>query len=227
MKSLDSGNTWISVNSGLHGALLLTLSANDSNIFVATSGGSGVYRSFNDGDSWSPVNTSLEYNTKLVLLGSGSKLYAGTDSGVFLTKDNGDSWVAINTGLPQTLVSTLALDKSYIFGGTSDGIWRRPLSELVTAIRPFHESLEFSFGPTDGSVLHFGAPIEFSLKQEGLVELCVLDIHGRKVLTLMNSKMNPGKHKVILEGARLTQGLYFLRLRANGVSQTKRFFLEK
>lgn len=52
------------------------------------------------------------------LLQVGERLYAGTNSGVFVSNNDGESWTALNEGLPDAEVSSLLASKGRIFAGT-------------------------------------------------------------------------------------------------------------
>ena len=61
----------------------------------------------------------------LSLAVSGSNIFAGTDSGVFLSTNDGTNWTAVNSGLTNTNVRALAVIDSNIFAGTwGDGVFR-------------------------------------------------------------------------------------------------------
>jgi hypothetical protein len=114
----------------------MSLAANGSNLFAGTEHG-GVFRSSNNGTSWTAVNTGLTNTIVRSFAVSGSNLFAGTHGGgVFLSTNNGTSWTAVNTGLSNfTTVYALAVSGSNLFAGTGDyGVWRRPLSEMVTGV---------------------------------------------------------------------------------------------
>jgi photosystem II stability/assembly factor-like uncharacterized protein len=54
---------------------------------------------------------------------SGSNIFAGTDSGVFLSTNYGTNWTAVNSGLTNTDVRALAVIDSNIFAGTYGGVF--------------------------------------------------------------------------------------------------------
>ncbi len=88
-----------------------------------------------------------------------------------------------------------------------------------------------------------GAPIAFSLSQNypnpfnpsttidyiiprtTFVTLEVFDILGRVVRTLVSGEQGFGPHSVRLEGTGLSSGVYFYRLKAEGMVQTKKFMV--
>ncbi len=106
---------------GLEGRDVYCFTVSGTNIFAGTYGG-GVFRSTNNGASWTAVNTGLTNWIVFSLAVSGSTLFAGTQGGgVFRSGDNGASWTAVNTGLTNTQVLSLAVSGSTVFTGTYGG----------------------------------------------------------------------------------------------------------
>ncbi len=76
--------------------------------------------------------------------------------------------------------------------------------------------------------------IEFGLKDDGLVQLFVYNILGKKVKELVNEQLSAGYHKVVFDGGNLASGVYFYRLgirskemKSNAFSAVKKFILLK
>jgi photosystem II stability/assembly factor-like uncharacterized protein len=106
-----------------------------------------VYRSTDDGQHWTEVNsglTTLSINTLAV---AGDRVVAGTKGGgVFITTDCGESWTTGNAGLTNLAVRSFAVidhdpetGGMVIFAGTESGIfmswdmgrsWTRPATSL-------------------------------------------------------------------------------------------------
>ena len=126
----------MAVNTGLTSTFVFALAINSSgHIFAGTSGG-GVFRSTNNGDSWTAVNTGLTNTAVFALaINASGHIFAGTNGGVFRSTNNADSWTAINTGLTNTGVAALAINSSgHIFAGTEGGgVFRSAQSTLVPA----------------------------------------------------------------------------------------------
>lgn len=93
----------------------------DTNIFLGTSG--GVFRSTNNGTSWTGVNSGLLNEALYVraLEFDGSNLYAGTTAGVFRSTNNGANWTETNTGLTNPFIYTFAVSGANLFAGTWGG----------------------------------------------------------------------------------------------------------
>jgi ligand-binding sensor domain-containing protein len=112
------------IQSGLEGFFVRTITVTGSNIFVGTSG-DGIYRSSNNGISWTQVNSGLTNLYIYAFAVSGSNLFAGTEGdGIFLSTNNGASWIATGT-LTNPFVFALTVSGMDVYAGTDgDGIFR-------------------------------------------------------------------------------------------------------
>ena len=64
-------------------------------------------------------------------------------------------------------------------------------------------------------------------KQSQLVTLKVYDLFGKEVTTLINEEKPAGNYEIIFNAARLTSGVYFYKLQAGDLIQTKKMVLMK
>jgi len=69
--------------------------------------------------------------------------------------------------------------------------------------------------------------IRFRLADNRWVSLRVHDLLGREVATLVDGYLEPGFHKVMLDGSRLSSGLYFYKLSTGDFSAVKKLVLVK
>jgi hypothetical protein len=69
--------------------------------------------------------------------------------------------------------------------------------------------------------------IAFSLPSAGPVRLAVYDVQGREVATLVSGPLESGAHARVFDAKDLTSGVYFYRLEAGGLTETKKFSLMK
>ena len=69
--------------------------------------------------------------------------------------------------------------------------------------------------------------VQFTMCNEGNVNIVVYDVMGREVQTLVNERMSAGTHEVKFDGSMLTSGLYFYKLITEGFTETKKMLLIK
>src|SRR5436309_7785248 len=125
-KSVNGGETWRAVNTGLppnNGLPQVYLSSlaidphRPTNVYAGSlSGpgtGGGVYKSTDGGISWSAVGTGLLGGVEALAIDPRTPtiIYAGTTrGGVFKSTDSGRTWRAINEGLANLRVTVLVID---------------------------------------------------------------------------------------------------------------------
>jgi photosystem II stability/assembly factor-like uncharacterized protein len=114
---------WVQTNGPYIGPIEC-FAVSGTNLFAGT-GGSGVFRSTNNGLSWTAESIGLTNSNVNALAVSGTNLFAGTSSGVFLSTDNGTNWTEVNSGLPKLAsVYDLAVSGTNIFAGMQSGVFR-------------------------------------------------------------------------------------------------------
>ncbi len=69
--------------------------------------------------------------------------------------------------------------------------------------------------------------IGFGLSNTTQVNLDIFDILGNKVASLVNQEMPAGYYQITWQAGDVSSGLYFYRLSANGINETKRMLLIK
>lgn len=69
--------------------------------------------------------------------------------------------------------------------------------------------------------------ISFSVPVQGNVKLTVFNALGETVETLVNEFMNAGSYNVNFDASKLTSGIYFYQINANGFTQTKKMMFIK
>ena len=83
----------------------------------------GLFRSNDEGDSWTRITSKEMVHTVEALTTFGATLYANTyGGGVFRSEDQGDSWTIVNDGLTDwTASALLAVSENTVFVGTQEG----------------------------------------------------------------------------------------------------------
>lgn len=69
--------------------------------------------------------------------------------------------------------------------------------------------------------------IELSLPETTWVNLIILDVNGRIIQTLVDGKMDHGKHSILLDTSNYKDGVYFYRFTAGQSNETRRFIIIK
>jgi len=123
-----SGGIWTSIQSGLP-AVDMTFIASDvqNRIYTGSSSGNGqIYRSVNNGNTWSPLVNDL-YTTAFgcIVFSLSGNIYTGA-SGIFKSLDGGLHWSDLNAGLdaPRSIFCFKACRNGTLFVGTRIGPWR-------------------------------------------------------------------------------------------------------
>jgi hypothetical protein len=69
--------------------------------------------------------------------------------------------------------------------------------------------------------------IDYSIPAKSYVTLTVYNLLGQEVATLFDGIRQAGRYSAMFDGFELTSGVYFYRLRSNGLVQAKRLILLK
>ncbi|HXG00804.1 MAG TPA: T9SS type A sorting domain-containing protein, partial [Bacteroidota bacterium] len=235
--STNSGASWTSIGTGITSTSIRSITFIGTDIFVGTQ--NGIFHSTNNGGSWTQANGGLTSLNVQSLTSFGTNLVAGAGFGLYVSTNSGGSWTTINTGLPSSfgiilpIIYTLGAvpfaGGTTIYAGTAGlGLWRRPASQFtsVDLLSPAVPEMFFleqnypnPFNPT--------TRIGFSIPHTSHVTLTVFDVLGNEVATLVNRNMNAGSYEVIFNAAGLASGVYFYRLQAEGLAQSRKLILQR
>ncbi len=131
-RSTDNGYNWAALNNGLSDEAR-SIAINDSGHIFAGSWGeysstSGIYRSTNNGDSWSFVKPGFRVNfsKNIVINNNGDIIVGSWGYGIWKSTDNGDTWNQNNSGLGHYYVRSMhiALNGDVYAGLDGGGIYR-------------------------------------------------------------------------------------------------------
>ena len=221
--STNNGTTWTESELGMG---ISDLAVSGTNIFAGTE--SGIYLSTDDGTSWKQANNGLTNWFVLSLAVSGINTFTGTKGGVFLSTNNGTDWKEI--GLTNYWVFALFVSGTNLFAGTyGAGIWRRPLSEVITALDDYQATLPTKYALSQNYPNPFNPTtvINYSVPKQSFVTIKVFDILGREVITLVNEEKAAGEYSVNFNAANLGSGIYFHTMKAGSFTDTKKMVVLK
>jgi len=138
--SANMYSQWEPCNNGLNGGDIITIVSDGSNIYTGTNGG-GIFKSSDNGQNWSAVNSGLTNFTVNCITTSGNKIIAGTDGGIFYSTNKGVKWdtASINLSYMQAHCFTKAGNNIYagmkaglVFISSDDGInWKQYKNPLM------------------------------------------------------------------------------------------------
>ena len=213
--STNNGVNWKGVNNGL-GGIVFSLAVNGTNLFAGIDG--GVVLSTDNGANWIAAGSDWAGIQVRSFAFSGTNLFAGTESAeVFLSTNNGTNWQAVSTGLPNNAVRSLAVSGTNLFAGTgSSGIWKRPLSEMISA-----NAVE-DLPKTKSSIESFPNPfsqstsIKFSSDKPGFTQVSIHKLLGTEVARLFMGELDAGEHSLTWDARGMPQGMYICIIRASG-----------
>jgi photosystem II stability/assembly factor-like uncharacterized protein len=139
-KSIDGGNNWVVITSGLSAPYFNLLSVDPTNSEIIYSRNTnGLYKSSDGGTSWSLMGNGLDYQVDSLAIDQNNNqiLYAGTGgvpgNGVYKSINGGTSWTATNDGLTKTTVRAICVDptnSSIVYAGTFNGIYKTIIDGL-------------------------------------------------------------------------------------------------
>jgi photosystem II stability/assembly factor-like uncharacterized protein len=121
-KSVDNGQTWAEINSGIENKWLWALACSPKGTVIAA--GDEIYRSTNGGDLWTRIR-GLGYSdgARSLVASPAGVVVAGCLTGLWVSNDDGSSWLP-NFGLPSRNAGAVAADSAggLLSGGTGSGL---------------------------------------------------------------------------------------------------------
>jgi hypothetical protein len=90
---------------------------------------------------------------------------------------------------------------------------------ILPTVFALHQNYPNPFNPTTN--------ISYDVPVQGLVQLDVFDVLGRKITTLVNGEMNAGRYNVAWNASEMPSGIYFCRMQAENFHQVRKVVLLK
>jgi photosystem II stability/assembly factor-like uncharacterized protein len=216
----------------------------DKRLYAATAWGF-VY-STDNGTSWAGSGLNFtEMDMAVSLAVHNNQLFVLTEmGGIYYSSDNGVSWNHIDTAVisinndffPSTTSFTVNADADdstqsnlFIVSG-SNSIWRRSITYKVTDVtdkKQLHMS-QFVLHQNYPNPFNPSTAISFYVPAQTIVTLKVYDLLGKEVATLVNNEtMSAGSHTKQWNASTVSSGMYFYRMQAGVVSQSRKMMVVK
>ncbi len=150
-------------------------------------------------------------------------------SSVLKTTNRGNSWAPQTVNHNQILQDVFFFDskRGYAVGNAGTILKTETggvtdiniLTEPVPAGYILYQNYPNPFNPSTA--------IKFGMPKSSAVRLCVYDITGKEIETLVNEMLNAGSYETNWDGSKYASGVYFIRIDAGAFSDTKRMVLTK
>ena len=129
-KRTKSKGTWRQTN-GPYGGKMTTLYETTNDVLLAGTDGAGIFRSTNNGNSWTPVNTGLHNDPSrfpmviTAIAEMGEKIYVGTLGALYISTDIGNTWQPVPAIQNFEEISGIVILDDHIYVSTdSTGVWQ-------------------------------------------------------------------------------------------------------
>ncbi len=126
-RTTDGGSNWtLQSNSPNHynsqGWYNNVIAVDPTNVSIVYSGGTNIYKSTNDGVTWSTITNGIHVDFHAIAFNAGA-VYVGNDGGIYKSTTAGSSWTSLNNGLTTFQFYKMGSDfnnTNRAMGGTQD-----------------------------------------------------------------------------------------------------------
>jgi hypothetical protein len=106
---------------------------------------------------------------------------------------------------------------------TETGFWYPPIGiwSGLEEVRP-DVVARYWFGPGLPNPFKAATTIRFSVPKQSHVSVTLYDVTGRQVRTLLDEEVEPGHHRLALDGTGLASGVYFCQMVSGRFAETRK-----
>jgi len=200
--------------------------------FVADTGWASITSGFPSGIGvTASTRSTVSVGNKIFTYYSDVIFQAGK---IFMSENNGSSWSEVGNNLPATPASSLndflaaTPQHLYFYNSNSMSVYRYAI-QGTTAVENNDIIIpqEFTLSQNYPNPFNPTTKISFILPSNSNVSLKVFNTLGQEVSELVNENLQPGKYSVDFNASKLSSGIYFYKLTANGLIQIKKMLLIK
>jgi len=207
--------------------------APDGTLYLACAPG-GLFRSVDGGETWVLATDEIDARAVAVDPTNPNIVYAGGSTGstsvILMSTDGGSNWDEIFAlGRARVTCIEVAPDGGTIYVGTESGtyteggVYRIDMTILTTSVAEWPSSdtvpTRFSLGHNYPNPFNPVTEIPYQLPRESKVEICVYNLLGQKVRTLVDEVQEAGYYRARWDGRddfgrEVASGVYLCRMEA-------------
>jgi hypothetical protein len=221
--STDRGATWTDANTGLIGNAMNINSM--FSVFALT--GNGIYlTSPTVFTGWTTAVSTGDFRACASDLISGKYYFFGNNVGTIIDLNTYQVTNIALGGISGGVITSALLYGTNIFVGTeTGGVFRAQLSTLTSVNEEKELPNDFSLSQNYPNPFNPTTTIAFSLPSKSYVSLKIFDALGREVSVLVSEEMTAGTYSKQWNANSLPSGVYFYRLQAGSLTETKKLTL--
>ena len=226
-KSTNNGDDWIDVGGGVSGYSFSMAEHSNGDIYFGTS--DGVYRSTDAGNSWTKDVSGLTDGALSLAINSNGSIFAGGYNSTSRSNDLGQTWTPFTSGIFNCRIIDLTFGSGDILFAAAEkmGIYRT--TSAITSVDENNNQVLNSFILEQNYPNPFNptTSIRYELGSRQFVQLKVFDLLGNEVATLVTEIKTAGNYEINFNASYLSSGVYFYKLTAGSLVETKKMILIK
>jgi len=234
--TFDLLTTWEQKNNGLTGNSLIIKGAYALGTLSIIATNAGLYYSMDFGDTWITLLPDVKINSFIMHQGVGDPVF-------FIFGDNNLYSLDLQTWNPIIMdgytggeVVAGAVFNDYIFIASAvDGkevetggvLFKAPYN-MVVGLDENTTEIEAELSQNVPNPFNQKTEFHYNLKRNGMVSLNIFDLHGRKIVRLINEFQVKGNYSKTFDAGHLPEGVYFYQLSVgNEAVATKKMVIVK
>jgi photosystem II stability/assembly factor-like uncharacterized protein len=193
-----------------------------------------IYKTTNAGANWifqdNPVAQYIYSQINDICFIDNNRGWAahGTPSSgtILYTSNSGVNWV-VDDNTNTWFDCLWTVNDAWVYCGAGGGkIW---YTGIPSSVKKLNENLPEKFLLSQNYPNPFNQSTMFNVKcsMAGVVKVCVYDISGKEVATLVNEKLQAGTYEVKWNAGNLPSGVYYYKLTAGDYSEVRKMILIK
>jgi photosystem II stability/assembly factor-like uncharacterized protein len=193
-----------------------------------------IYKTTNGGLNWIFQNNPVAQFTysqinsiKFIDANLGWAAHGTPSSGAIMVTTNGGANWTIENSTSTWFDCLCTYNDAVIYCGAAGGvIW---YSSIPSSVKKINKEIPNNFSLSQNYPNPFNpfTNIKFEIVNSEDVSLIIYDITGKKVVVLVNEKLQAGTYEINWDATEFSSGIYFYKMEAGGFAQIKKMILIK